>query len=85
MSGSQDQRDIDAAAFRLMDDPGFKPLLIWWELQLTNGAVGPGPVCPYRLAMAQGDRQRLLAIRLRAGQHLEQQNLKRLADVIAEP
>ncbi len=66
MSDPVTQGQVDRAAFRLLTTPEFAPLIQWWELQLTNGLTPAGPVDPLRLAMAQGDRERLLGIKLRA-------------------
>lgn len=61
-----DEQRVNRAAFRLLTDPDLAPLVQWWELQLSNAAVPAGPVDPLRLAMAQGDRERLLGIKTRA-------------------
>lgn len=64
------QADIDRACFRLLDSPEFRALIEWWELGLTNAPVpADRPVDPLRLVMAQGDRERLLAVKMRADQH----------------
>jgi hypothetical protein len=64
-----DAEKINRACFRLLTMPDMAPLLAWWELQLSNSPVPAGPVDPYRLAMAQGDRERLASIKTRAEAH----------------
>jgi hypothetical protein len=64
-----DAERIAAAAHRFMTDEGLRPLREWWELQLLNAQVPPGPVDPLRLAMRQGDAERLLAIKVHAAAH----------------
>ena len=63
------EQAVNRACFRLLEMPELEPLLRWWELQLLNGQVPPGPVDGLRLAMRQGDGERLLAIKLRAEAH----------------
>lgn len=63
-----DAEKIDEACFRLMMDPALQPLRDWWEAQL-RGVFPAGPIDPLRLAMAQGDRERLLVIMQRAYRH----------------
>jgi hypothetical protein len=61
---------IDRACFVLMTDPEFEGLRLWWQVEAMQTALPPGaPVDPLRLAMAQGDRERLLAIQQRAEAH----------------
>lgn len=60
---------IDAAAHALMTDPQFEPLRAWWEREAFRAVTGQGPVDVNRLIMAQGDRERLLAIGIRADRH----------------
>jgi hypothetical protein len=50
------------AAHQFLNDPALAPLLLWWQASSLHGVLPPGPVDPLRLAMAQGDRERLLAI-----------------------
>ncbi len=57
------QEQLEAAAARLINEAQFRPLMEWWESQVSNATWPPGPVDPMRLAMAQGDRERLRAIR----------------------
>ncbi len=46
----------------------------WWTLQLLNAVVPQsGQLDPLRLAMAQGDRERLSAIKVRAAAHKRSQ------------
>jgi hypothetical protein len=61
---------IDEACHRLLTDPALKPLLAWWEGEALRSKMPAGPVDPMRLAMAQGDRERLLAVMQRASQHV---------------
>lgn len=63
------EESINRACHRLLTSAEFAPLLAWWELSLGNAMVPPGPVDPLRLAMSQGDRERLLGIKLRAEAH----------------
>lgn len=63
------QAEINRAAFRLLTNPEFAPLIQSWELELSNARTPPGPIDPYRLAMSQGDRERLLSIKLKADAH----------------
>lgn len=64
-----EQDKIDHACHVLMTDPELAPLRGWWEAEALRGALPPGPVDPSRLAMAQGDRERLLAVMSRANRH----------------
>ncbi len=64
---------MNRACHALLTDPELQPLVLWWELGLANALVPPGPVDPLRLAMAQGDRERLLGIRVRAAAHQSSQ------------
>jgi hypothetical protein len=64
------QEELDRACFRLLTQPDLAPLIQWWEHQLMNGAIPPlGQVDPLRLAMAQGDRERLVGIKARADRY----------------
>lgn len=65
--------EVNRACFRLLTQPDLAPLIGWWELQLLNSAVPLGPIDPLRLAMAQGDRERLLSIKTRAETHRKAQ------------
>jgi hypothetical protein len=67
---SDDER-INRACFRLLTDADLAPLVQWWELQLANAMTPPGAVDFGRLAMAQGDRERLTGIKVRAMKHRE--------------
>lgn len=70
MSGSDPNAKLQRAAYRLCSDPEFAALLEWWEAQLNTARVPTQmPVDPLRLAMAQGDRERLALIRLMSKQH----------------
>lgn len=64
-----DAERVNEAAHRFLTDDGLRALREWWELQTSNAMTPPGPVDPLRLAMAQGDRERLLAIKVRADAH----------------
>ena len=68
-----EQERIDAACHRLMSDPAMRPLVQWWEATALRVALPPGPIDPLRLAMAQGDRERLLQIMQRAGRSKAEQ------------
>ena len=67
--GPSDQARVDAACHRFLTDPALEPLVKWWELQLLNSVVPPGPVDPLRLAMRQGDGERLTGIKHNAAAH----------------
>jgi len=60
---------IAAAAHRFLTDPIMAPLLAWWQASSLHGVMPPGPVDPMRLAMAQGDRERLLSVYALANNH----------------
>lgn len=64
------QQAIDRACFLLMSEPDFEALRLWWQVEAMHAVLPPGSqVDPMRLAMAQGDRERLLAIQQRAEAH----------------
>lgn len=65
-----EQERINRACHLLMTVPEMAPLRAWWEASSLRAAMPAGPVDPLRLAMAQGDRERLLAVMARASQHL---------------
>jgi hypothetical protein len=61
-----DAEKIQRAALRLLIDPDLQPLVQAWELALLNAAPPSGVVDPLRLAMAEGDRLRLLWVKTQA-------------------
>lgn len=64
------ERAIDRACYRLLTEDDFEAFRLWWEITVNSSVVPPGvAVDPLRLVMAQGDRERLLAIRQRAEAH----------------
>lgn len=63
------QAEVDRCCHRLVTSEEFRPLLTAWEMPLTTATVPAGPVDPMRLAMAQGDRERLWWLRHRAEIH----------------
>jgi hypothetical protein len=60
---------IRHAAHRLLTDPELAPLVQHWELSLLNAVLPAGPVDPLRLAMNQGDRERLVNMKALAAEH----------------
>lgn len=69
-AGERQKQAIDRACFVLMSDPEFEGLRLWWQVEAMQTVLAPGaPVDPLRLAMQQGDRERLLAIQQRAEAH----------------
>lgn len=67
---SSETARIDRACHRLLTDPGLEPLLLWWQATGTDALMPDGPVDPVRLAMTQGDRERLSRIKQRAARHM---------------
>ncbi len=57
-----EQEQIARAAHHFLTDPALAPLLGWWRATSLHAVMPPGAVDPLRLAMSQGDRERLLAI-----------------------
>lgn len=68
---------LDEACHRFMSDPALAPLLAWWAGDLCR-PLPSGPVDALRLAMSQGDRERLSTVQFRAAAHV-----KRIQDVRA--
>jgi len=65
-----DSDKLDRACFEFLTMPAMDPLVSWLEYEGQNSAVPPGQmVDPYRLAMAQGAREQLLAIKARADRY----------------
>jgi len=60
---------IDRACFEFMTAVDFEPLRLWWEREALRSVLPPGPVDSNRLLMLQGDRERYLAIMMRAERH----------------
>jgi hypothetical protein len=60
---------IDRACFQLLTDPDLRALVGWWEAEALRSKLPPGAVDSGRLLMAQGDRERLLAVMERAGRY----------------
>jgi len=71
--------DLNAACAAFMREPALKPLLAWWAGELCLPVAG-GPVDPLRLAMAQGDRERLMAVQMRAAKH--DANQRKMSDAV---
>jgi hypothetical protein len=57
------------AAWSFARSDELAPLRAWWRNQLEGARLLPGPVDPLRLAMAQGDRERLSLILVMAEQY----------------
>jgi hypothetical protein len=60
---------IGRAAYRLLTDPEFRPLMQAWELEITNAARLPSPIDPHQLSVREGDRLRLLWVKVQAENH----------------
>jgi len=60
---------INRACHRLLSDLDFEHFLNWWRATSLQAAMPAGPVDPYRLAMKQGDGERLLMVQKRAAAH----------------
>ena len=72
-----DEQRIQHAAYRLLVDPELRPLVQAWELNITNAPALTSPIDPLHLAGREGDRQRLLWVKLQAEEYrtrMEQQH-----------
>jgi len=71
-----DAEKIDRACHMLLTHADLRPLVAWWEAASLRAKLPDGPVDPHRLLMAQGDRERLLAVMERANRHAETERKK---------